>query len=149
MTDDVEDHDLKVTVTTDEFGLPVAVTLTDAESRIHKVYWERPPLLPGPHVSEVNGDRYQMLVGSDNTWCEICDTKEPHANGVGNPIARVANKDVAEVMLLALNLDRLTQMKAKWLVRLHHMIPVGIVLRDRDRARRATIDMSNVKWNYD
>lgn len=146
MTDNVDDQNLKVTVTTDELGIPVAVTLTDAEHRIHKVYWEAPTLMTG--AVETN-DRYQILVNGEHAWVEICDTKVPHTNGLGEPIARVADKTTAENMLLALNLDRLTLTKARWIIRLQHMVPVGIVLRDRHRARRVTIDMSNVKWNLD
>lgn len=47
--------------------------------------------------------RYAINRDTDRTWVEICDSTAPHVNGVGMPVARVIDAELAGVICAALN----------------------------------------------
>jgi hypothetical protein len=46
---------------------------------------------------------YAVLEDHNRRWVEICDTRVPHVNGVGDPVARVVNDTLAGLIVTALN----------------------------------------------
>lgn len=49
--------------------------------------------------------RYAVNTDTDHIWAEICDTTAPHVNGVGVPIARAWNLELATRLCELMNAD--------------------------------------------
>ena len=46
---------------------------------------------------------YRIHSDTGHAWVELCDAREPHINGIGMPVARVADDDLAHAICALLN----------------------------------------------